>query len=209
MLADALHTMTANERWALALQQPCPANNKQSGKTVSMEAGGSEWRAGSRPTPPLARDKYAEECMVARNYLRACSLEHMELNEKRQAARAFDGLSHRQVAQMARTSDMTAFISRWQYLCALHGYSVAEADGWLKPAAAAEVVAEVDADLKAMSERANALAALQRKEVERMGQDARAKDQYAKIEVCSTCNRVAHSAASSLCFACACVLGCL
>ena len=63
---------------------------------------------------------------------------------------------------MARTSNMMALVSGQKYLCALRGYSVAEADGWLKPAAAAEVVAEVDADLKAMSDRANALAALQR-----------------------------------------------
>lgn len=208
MLADALHTMTANERWALALQQPCTANaTKQSTKTVSIEAGGSEWRAGSRPMPRMARGKYAEEFVVARNYLRACSIEQTEVNEKRQAARAFDGLSHRQVAQMARTSNMTALVSGWQYLCALRGYSVAEADGWLKPAAAAEVVAEVDADLKAMSDRANALAALQRDEVERMGREARSKDQYAKIEVRSARHGVAHSAVSSLCaflFGCSC-----
>ena len=48
-------------------------------------------------TPRMARGKYAEEFVIARNYLRACSIE-TEVNEKRQAARAFDGFSHRQVA---------------------------------------------------------------------------------------------------------------
>jgi hypothetical protein len=190
--ADVLYTMNANERWQLALQQSCAETRVRNKKTVRITPGGSVWRAGSRPMPPPAGDKYCDEAWVARSFLRACHVEQTEINEKRQRAREFDALSLRQVARMARSVDMASLVASWQYVCALRGASLAEADGWLTPAAAAEVVAEVDADLKTMAKRANMVAALQRLEIQRMGQEARAKEQYAKVERTAEAQRQAH-----------------
>ena len=176
--------MDANARWEYALQLHADAP-KRSKKCVTLRSGGNEWRAGPRPKPPSAGDKYEEDGVVSRSFLRASRVEQQGHAERRQAARAFDGLSHRQVVQVAQSVDVASLVVRWRYTCALDGVShtVVEADGWLKPALAAALQAEVDAELKAVSDRANAEAARQCREIERMAQDARAKEQYAKVEV--------------------------
>ena len=174
--------MDANARWDYALQQPCAQKVKRSQKSVKLQAGGTEWRRGARPTITSARDKFSEESIASRNFQRAASLEQSELDEKRRAARAFDQLSCRQVEQVARGVEMKWLVASWQYACALQGMAMTEADGWLEPAAAAAMLAEMEAELRVMSERANALAALERQEIERLGQEARTKEQYAKVE---------------------------
>jgi len=177
--------MDANARWEYALQLHADAP-RRSKKCVTLCSGGkeNEWRAGPRPKPPSAGDKYEEDGVVARSFLRASRVEQQGHAERRQAARTFDGLSHRQVVQVAQSVDVASLVVRWQYMCALDGVShtVVEADGWLKPALAAALQAEVDAELKAVSDRANAEAARRCREIERMAQDARAKEQYAKVE---------------------------
>lgn len=110
-------------------------------------------------------------------------VEQIQQHEKRTVARSFDLLSAVQVHHVSRSVDMSSFVARWQYVCALGGVTLAEADGWLKPAVAAAVLAEVDAELRSNAERANAEAARQRQEIERLGLDARAKDLYARVEV--------------------------
>lgn len=59
--------MDANARFEFALAQPAPAPARQRGKQVSLRAGGSEWRAGVRPTPPPAVDKFDDNAVVSRS----------------------------------------------------------------------------------------------------------------------------------------------
>lgn len=106
----------------------------------------------------------------------------MELHELRSMSRAFDGLSVKHVALMARSVDMASHVARWQYVCMLNGMAVAEADGWHTPAVAAALREEVEAELKVLADKANAVAARERREIERLGQHCRAKDQYARVE---------------------------
>lgn len=173
--------MDANERWEHALRSSVEPKPRK--KSVTFGMGGREWRAGARPLPPATRKNYDEAEVIARNYQRSSSLEQMELKGQRQAARAFDGLSVRQVFRLSQASDMVSLVARWRYVCMLKGSVVAEADGWLRPADAAAIVAEVDAELKAAADSANAEALRQREEIERMAREARAKDVYAKVEV--------------------------
>ena len=133
----------------------------RSKKAVRFGPGGSAWVTGPRPKPPFAGAKYEDDGVVARSFLRASRVEQQGQDELRQAARASDRLTPRQVVQVAKSVDVASLVVKWRYACALDGLShtVVDADGWLKPALEAELQAEVEADLKAASDRANAEAA--------------------------------------------------
>lgn len=105
---------------------------------------------------------------MSRSHLRANRMEMMTTHELRTAARADDGLSGGQVAQVARSYEMVALIAKWQYVCALNGEAASEADGWLSPSLRLAHYKRIDATLAAEAAEANAEAERQSRELERL-----------------------------------------